>query len=1117
MAAKHLSLDSIFADVLEEEGGGGRGGKDVDELDQVVKDEAVDVFALAKLSRQPYASASSSYPGAKQQQQQYAVMESMQDVEARFEEEFVDRAMAREFPFELDAFQKEAILHLERGEHVFVSAHTSAGKTVVAEYAFALAMRNRSKAIYTSPIKTISNQKFRDFHEEGFEVGILTGDVSIHPEASCLIMTTEILRSMLYRGADVLRDVEWVIFDEVHYVNDIDRGVVWEEVIIMLPKQVNMVLLSATVPNTFEFADWIGRTKQRLVYVTGTNKRPVPLEHLLYYAGDLYKICENEEFLPDGYKQAKLAYKEKNDPKPVPVASRGRGAPQQQQAGNRGRGRQVPGRHGRGQQPQTQGNRGRGPRQMQATKQPYRGNPMRSERNELVKLIGVLKKKELLPAVFFVFSKKKCEGCAEKLESMDLSTGAEKAEIHQFFDRCMSRLSEEDRQLPQLVRMKDMLKRGMAVHHAGLLPIVKEVVEILFCRGLIKVLFSTETFAMGVNAPARVCVFHSLEKHDGREFRSLLSGEYTQMAGRAGRRGIDSVGTVIIMCWDEIPMESALKHLLTGKATKLQSQFRLRYNMILNVFRVDDMKMEDMLKRSFAELNSQRSLPYAKVLLEKGEQALRHLEKKPWPDCYLKCTREDIRNYWRLRKRSDDLHKYLQDYLMASSAAQHALGPGRVVVLKRRGKTMWEPAVLLASDFTGTRTAVSTASMDISKQKGQLIALVLLSGTLDAEPSSSESRKVDDDVSQAVDEFADFGVPLGQGLIGKYKESFSTKQDFASMCRGLPKYGEIDDLRYGVLVIRPEEVLSITKSKIRADTADLLEGKDASSLFAALGELRALDETCEGDIEVLDPVHDLKMRELEYAEAYVEKSRLQQAIISHRSHRCPRLEEQLSLVEECERLDEKLEKLRYLLSDENLQQAPEFKQRMEVLRTLHYIDEDGAVQLKGRVACEINTGDELLSTELILRGVLSPLCPAEAVALLSALVFQEKSELEPELPLELVQAQEACTSLALEIGWLQKDAGMLLPPEDHVFQCLNYGLVEVVYAWAKGEPFAAICERTDVMEGAIVRTVVRLDETCREFASAGRILGDDALVEKMEAASQAIKRDVVFAASLYVQ
>ena len=229
------------------------------------------------------------------------MMERLSDVDDALRREVPEPAHA--FPFALDGFQKEAVYRLERGECVFVAAHTSAGKTVVAEYAFALATKHCTRAIYTSPIKTISNQKFRDFGKQ-FDVGLLTGDVSIKPDAPCLIMTTEILRSMLYRGADLIRDVEWVIFDEVHYVNDAERGVVWEEVIIMLPAHVGLVLLSATVPNVWEFADWVGRTKRKKVFVTGTVKRPVPLEHVLYFGGDreedFHKIGEREQFLPAG-------------------------------------------------------------------------------------------------------------------------------------------------------------------------------------------------------------------------------------------------------------------------------------------------------------------------------------------------------------------------------------------------------------------------------------------------------------------------------------------------------------------------------------------------------------------------------------------------------------------------------------------------------------------------------------------------------------------------------------------------------------------------------------------------------------------------------------------------
>lgn len=189
---------------------------------------------------------------------------------------------AVDFPFELDDFQKRAVLHLERGESVFVAAHTSAGKTVVAEYGIALANKHKRKTVYTSPIKALSNQKFREFSERFDSVGILTGDISLNPEASCVIMTTEILRNHLYKGADMVRDIEWVIFDEVHYVNNRERGVVWEETILLLPEHVGIIMLSATVPNYMDFADWVGRTKRRQIYVMKTLYRPVPLEHTIY-------------------------------------------------------------------------------------------------------------------------------------------------------------------------------------------------------------------------------------------------------------------------------------------------------------------------------------------------------------------------------------------------------------------------------------------------------------------------------------------------------------------------------------------------------------------------------------------------------------------------------------------------------------------------------------------------------------------------------------------------------------------------------------------------------------------------------------------------------------------
>jgi antiviral helicase SKI2 len=549
----------------------------------------------------------------------WATKGDSQDIADRFYELVPD--MAIEFPFELDNFQKEAICCLEKGESVFVAAHTSAGKTVVAEYAFALATKHCTRAVYTAPIKTISNQKYRDFCGK-FDVGLLTGDVSIRPEASCLIMTTEILRSMLYRGADIIRDIEWVIFDEVHYVNDVERGVVWEEVIIMLPRHINFVLLSATVPNTFEFADWIGRTKQKEIRVTGTTKRPVPLEHCLFYSGELYKVCENEVFLSKGIKDAKDSQKKKNS-NAVSVAPKQQMGSSAHQDGSKSQKHEA---HSRGKQNKHSSVKDVG-------KSSYSGNSQnngafrRSAASNWLLLINKLSKMSLLPVVVFCFSKNYCDRCADALTGTDLTSSSEKSEIRVFCDKAFSRLKGSDRNLPQVLRLQSLLHRGIGVHHAGLLPIVKEVVEMLFCRGVIKVLFSTETFAMGVNAPARTVVFDALRKFDGKEFRQLLPGEYTQMAGRAGRRGLDKTGTVVVMCRDEVPDESDLRRVIVGSATRLESQFRLTYIMILHLLRVEELKVEDMLKRSFAEFHAQKKLPEKQQLLMiKRSLPTKHIE-----------------------------------------------------------------------------------------------------------------------------------------------------------------------------------------------------------------------------------------------------------------------------------------------------------------------------------------------------------------------------------------------------------------------------------------------------------------------------------------------------------
>lgn len=660
-------------------------------------DDATQSFTALAVEGEIAAKASSPSPAkgstsGSSTESKWAVMDRLDDAAY----EALRPNLAAEYPFELDTFQKQAVLHLEKREHVFVAAHTSAGKTVVAEYGVSLAMKNRTRAIYTSPIKALSNQKYRDFREKfGVEnVGIITGDVSVNPEAQCLIMTTEIFRSMLYKGADTVRDIEFVIFDEVHYLNDSERGVVWEEVIIMLPQSVTQIFLSATTPNAEEFSEWIGRTKRRHVYVISTNKRPVPLQHYLYHDDETYQLMgADSRYKSTAIATAARRAKEKALPKPMTAANAAMQSQRQNEkaaiaAQNRGPGGGGRGGGGRGGGGRSGGGRGGGNHQgggrgggrgggggggrgggggggsPSGTKPQWisllqilgaGGRESNGGKGEIDFGVGrstrILSKKAraeketqmvkyqnlpkhirdkmsqkeyeaqefraeddeaesgesgLLPVVVFSFSKKKCEEISGFLNGQDLLTKKEKGRVGTLMAQVIGRLCADDADLPQVKRIQEMLSRGIGIHHGDVLPILKETVEILFAESIVKVLFATETFAMGVNMPARAVVFNGFRKHDGKEFRNLLPGEYIQMAGRAGRRGLDKVGTVIMCAWQDLPSESEVQQLLSGRPLVLQSQFRLRYNMILNLVRTDGMTVEDMMKRSFAEFHTQR-------------------------------------------------------------------------------------------------------------------------------------------------------------------------------------------------------------------------------------------------------------------------------------------------------------------------------------------------------------------------------------------------------------------------------------------------------------------------------------------------------------------------------
>ncbi|KAI9769955.1 MAG: hypothetical protein M1840_003665 [Geoglossum simile] len=964
--------------------------------------------------------------------------------------------MAREWPFELDTFQKEAIYHLENGDSVFVAAHTSAGKTVVAEYAIALAAKHMTKAIYTSPIKALSNQKFRDFRQTFDEVGILTGDVQINPDASCLIMTTEILRSMLYRGADLIRDVEFVVFDEVHYVNDLERGVVWEEVIIMLPEHVTLILLSATVPNTCEFASWVGRTKKKDIYVISTPKRPVPLEHYLWANKGVYKIVDAEKrFLEKGWKDANDALSGKDRAKSAALLERS------QNQGGVGRGqrggpqRGVPQQRGRG-QPQ------RGGRGVGAIARPGRGGVRTTaaqDRNIWVHLVQYLKKEDLLPACIFVFSKRRCEENADALSNLDFCTASEKSAIHMIIEKSIARLKPEDRSLPQIRRLRELLSRGIAVHHGGLLPIVKEMVEILFARTLVKVLFATETFAMGLNLPTRTVVFSGYRKHDGRSFRDLLPGEYTQMAGRAGRRGLDPVGSVIIVApgSDEAPPTTALKNMILGDATKLRSQFRLTYNMILNLLRVEALKIEEMIKRSFSENAMQALLPEHEKQVKLSEDGLTKIKRGPCGICDidLDVCHQSSMDFARL---TAELHSGL----LASPVGVRMFSPKRLVVYRRDG--IRTPGILLREGTT--RTHLPTLQ----------VACI--------EPMRATSHP--DDLLPFLPTFRPF---------------FSNQTALNS------------EIRFRESRVPLSSIECMTKTVVKFDIAGALNG-DSDALKKGQDEVaRLCDSWMAPEWDELDwsRIRDMHLRN-------VLDERKKEAVCAQ-ERRCVGCENFLKHFSE--RHDEwlimeKVSQLRQLMSDQNLQLLPDYKQRIAVLKDLDFIDQQSSVQLKGKVACEIHSADELVLTELILENVLAEYAPEEIVALLSAFVFAEKTDVVPTMTPALERGRDTIIKISEKVNSIQTEHQVILAGDDanDFVTRPRFGLVEVVYEWARGMPFNRITDLTDILEGTIVRVITRLDETCREVKNAARIIGDPALFTKMQECQEMIKRDITAVASL---
>ncbi len=538
------------------------------------------------------------------------------------------------YEFGLDDFQLRACTSLGQGNGVLVAAPTGAGKTIVGEFAIHLALESGQKCFYTTPIKALSNQKYRDLVERHGEdaVGLLTGDVTINGEAPIVVMTTEVLRNMLYAGSTTLRDLAYVVMDEVHYLADRFRGAVWEEVIIHLPARVTVVALSATVSNAEEFGAWLAAVRGNTDVIVEEH-RPVPLWQHVMVGTHLHDLFADEHQRIVNPELVRLARDEDKLTRPV---------------------------HGR--------RKGR-PRRSRST-------PWRSD------VVDRLDRESLLPVIYFLFSRAGCDEAVSQClnAGLRLTDSDERREIRAAALAATLSIAEEDLYALGFDEWLEALERGIAAHHAGLLPVFKEVIEGLFQRGLVKAIFATETLALGINMPAKSVVLERLVKWNGETHVDLTPGEYTQLTGRAGRRGIDIEGHAVVL-WQAGLEPGSLAGLASTRTYPLRSSFQPSYNMAVNlVSRMGRRPAREVLETSFAQFQADRAVVGIATELRKAEEARDGYRESM--DCHL----GDFAEYAAMRDELSQLEKGLGKLDVARRREEAAdswasLMPGDVITI----------------------------------------------------------------------------------------------------------------------------------------------------------------------------------------------------------------------------------------------------------------------------------------------------------------------------------------------------------------------------------------------------------------------------------------------------
>ena len=872
---------------------------------------------------------------------------------------------AGQLTFRLDRFQLKSCEALERGHGVLVCAPTGAGKTVVGEFAVHLALAAGQKCFYTTPIKALSNQKHSDLvRRYGPErIGLLTGDQSINGDAPVVVMTTEVLRNMLYAGSDALQGLSYVVMDEVHFLADRMRGAVWEEVILHLPEEVRLVSLSATVSNAEEFGGWI-KTVRGDTAVVVDEHRPVPLWQHMLVGKRLFDLFDYDT-------PAKGGAAHRVDPELMRHIANRREADRLADWQPRGRGRRP-------------------------------GGPGLNRPPARPDVIATLDREGLLPAITFIFSRAGCDGAVKQClrSPLRLTTEDDRARVEVVIDRRCSDLADADLAVLDYYEWREGLLRGLAAHHAGMLPTFRHTVEELFTAGLIKAVFATETLALGINMPARTVVLEKLVKFNGEQHVPLTPGEYTQLTGRAGRRGIDVEGHAVVI-WnphDSTAEPSEIAGLATTRTFPLRSSFAPSYNMTINlVSQMSTKAAHALLERSFAQYQADCSVVGLVRGGERGEKMLNEIATEMGWDRGASTTEPAILDYARLRARIGERERAAS----RTSRLQRRQAAGDALAALRRGDII---------NITHGRRGGLAVVLEAARDGDDPRPLVLTENRWAGRISSAD-------------------YPAASGPVGSMT---------------LPK--------------RVEH----RQPRVRRDLASALLSAARGLTVSSARKRRGSDDESGADPELLalreqmrrHPAHRMAEREamVRVAERYLRVER-DNAQIRAKVNAATN-----SLARTFDRIVGLLTERGYMVaggqerSDSGMGSAPEAG-----------ADTGPRVTAEGRLLARIYSESDLLVAECLRSGVWKGLAPAELAAVLSAMVFESRGGDGPtpvhaiDMPTPAVRRALAETRRLSDALRADEQRHRLTPSRQP-----DEGFVPAVYRWATSGNLAAALEVSDV-------------------------------------------------------